>query len=127
MRDYRPQIFWHNSLYMFFSQFRQWCVPTERRSSPAVQSFEPCCVVYVSLLACLIFCCVVSAHSQQTPVPTVTFTCDFPGSEPDHYVISVSDSGSASYDSDSKLSPESAEGDPFHSDFNLSQAARTRV
>jgi hypothetical protein len=72
-------------------------------------------------------CIVLNAHGEQTVVPTVTFTCDFPGSEPDHYVISVSDNGSASYDSDSKLSPESAEGDPFHSDFTISQAARTRV
>jgi len=69
---------------------------------------------------------VVSVQAQQTAVPTVTFTCDFPGSEPDHYVISISEHGSASYDSDSKLSPESS-GDPYHSDFTVSQAARSRV
>jgi len=65
--------------------------------------------------------------AQQTVVPTVTFTCDFPGSEPDHYVISVADDGTASYDSTSKLSPESDAEDSFHSDFTVSQAARTRV
>jgi hypothetical protein len=70
---------------------------------------------------------VISAHGQQTVLPTVTFTCDFPGSEPDHYVISVSDNGSASYDSNSKLSPESDAGDPFHMDFTMSPAGRTRV
>jgi len=77
------------------------------------------------MLCCLCFS--LDAHSQQTPVPTVTFTCDFPGSEPDHYVISVSFDGTASYDSDSKLNSESTEGDPFHSDFTMSQAERTRV
>jgi hypothetical protein len=77
------------------------------------------------MLCCLCFS--LGTHGQQTPIPNVTFTCDFPGSEPDHYVISVSDDGSASYDSDSKLRSESTEGDPFHSDSTISQAARTRV
>jgi hypothetical protein len=70
-------------------------------------------------------CLVLSAAAQQT-VPTVTFTCDFPGSEPDHYVVSVSDDGSAHYDSDSKLN-DSAASEPFHSEFTVSQGARTRV
>jgi len=79
------------------------------------------------MVAALFFCCVVHAQGQQTAVATVTFTCDFPSSEPDHYVISVSDDGRASYDSDSKLSPESETADPFHLDFTVSQAASTRV
>jgi hypothetical protein len=106
---------------MFFSHFSPWHVPLERHGSLTELWFN------ISALACLVFCCVVSANGQQTIVPTITFTCDFPGSEPEHYVISVSDNGSASYDSDSKLSPDSAEGDPFHLDFTVSQAARTRV
>jgi len=112
---------------MFFSPVRPVCIPTEREGSRTVQSSEVHRAIDVCMLACLIFFCVVSAHSQQTVVPTVTFTIDFPGSEPDHYVISVSDSGNASYDSDSKPSAESAEVDPFHSDFTVSQTARTRV
>ncbi|MGA9964537.1 MAG: hypothetical protein WBQ10_04970 [Terriglobales bacterium] len=62
----------------------------------------------------------------QTVVPTVSFTCDFPGSEPDHYSISVSDDGNAVYDSDSKLN-DSAASEPFHSNFTVSQASRTRI
>jgi hypothetical protein len=99
----------------------------ERRARTPVESFECPYESRISVLVGLILCCLVSAHSQQTIVPTVSFTCDFPGSAPDHYVISVSDDGSAFYDSDGKLSPESAAGDPFHSDFTVSQAARTRV
>ena len=76
---------------------------------------------------CLIACFLASAQAQQTVLPTVTFTLDFPGSEPDHYVISVSEDGRASYDSDGKLSPDSEAGDTFHSDFTMSQAARARV
>jgi hypothetical protein len=67
-----------------------------------------------------------AAGAQQTVVPTVSFTCDFPGSEPDHYAISVSDDGNAVYDSDSKLN-DSAASEPFHSDFTVSQASRTRI
>ncbi|HXM22741.1 MAG TPA: hypothetical protein VN948_15900 [Terriglobales bacterium] len=99
----------------------------ERRASPPVRPFECWNGFRIVVLVGLVVCILVPAQAQQTVATTVTFTCDFPGSEPDHYVISVSDDGSASYDSDSKLSPESAAGDPFHSDFNLSQAARTRV
>jgi hypothetical protein len=78
-------------------------------------------------LVCLIACFLASAQVQQTVIPTVTFTLDFPGSEPDHYVISVSEDGRSSYDSDGKLSPDSEAGDTFHSDFTMSQAARARV
>ncbi len=74
----------------------------------------------------MILFCLVSTHAQQTVVPTVSFTCDFPGSEPDHYMVSVSEDGNAAYDSDSRLN-ESAASEPFHSAFTVSQDARTRV
>ena len=121
----RKHVFGIISLYMFFSQFRTRRISPERSELHA-HPCEPRYALYVSLLASIILCCRVSAHSQLV-VPVVTFTCDFPGSEPDHYAISVSDNGSASYDSDSKLSSESEAADPFHSDFTMSQAARTRV
>lgn len=100
-------------------------LPIKRRALVPVESFE--CRFGVSVLVCLILGCVISAHSQQTIGPTVSFTFDFPGSDPDHYAISVSEDGSASYDSTSKLNPESAAGDAFHSDFTVSQAARAKV
>jgi len=78
-------------------------------------------------LVCLIACFPAFAQAQPTAVPTVIFTLDFPGSEPDHYVISVSEDGRSSYDSDGKLSPDSEEGDSFHADFTMSQAGRARV
>jgi hypothetical protein len=108
--------FWHNSLYMFFSKLRTGCV----RAQTTEYRFR------VALLAGLIACLLTAAMAQQTVVPTVSFTCDFPGSEPDHYAISVSDDGNAVYDSDSKLN-DSAASEPFHSDFTVSQASRTRI
>jgi len=79
--------------------------------------------VFVGLIASFI----ASAQAQQTVVPTVTFTFDFPGSEPDHYFISVCVNGRASYDSDGKLSPDSDGGETFHLDFTVSSAGRARV
>jgi hypothetical protein len=73
----------------------------------------------------LICCLQLSAHAQDTAV--VTFGFDFPGSEPDHYVISVAYDGRASYDSNGKLSPDSEAGDPFRLDFTVSEPTRARI
>jgi hypothetical protein len=63
-------------------------------------------------------------QAQQSPV--VTFTLDFPGSEPSHYAITVSSDGRCAYDSDGKLSPDS-DGDPFHLDFSMSTDTTRRI
>jgi hypothetical protein len=63
-------------------------------------------------------------QAQQSPV--VTFTLDFPGSEPSHYSITVSSEGRSTYDSDGKLSPDS-DGDPFHLDFSMSPETSRRI
>jgi hypothetical protein len=97
---------------MFFAKFR---------SSPLPRTGKPLGLV------CLVLCALLTAPAQQYAAPTVTFAFDFPGSSPSHYVISISSDGRASYDSDGKLTPESAPGDPFHLDFTLSQVTRTRV
>jgi hypothetical protein len=72
------------------------------------------CLLGLWLLA---FCLPVSLWAQESSA--VTFTLDFPGSEPSHYVISISSDGHSTYDSDGKLSPES-DADPFHLDFAVS-------
>jgi hypothetical protein len=75
-------------------------------------------------LLLLIFSWHSKAWAQEAAV--VTFTLDFPGSEPSHYAISVSSNGRSTYDSDGKLSPDS-EGDPFHLDFSMSNDTSRRV
>jgi hypothetical protein len=72
-----------------------------------------------------LFLCLPPAAGAQQPA-VVTFTLDFPGSEPSHYAISVSSDGHTTYDSDGKLSPDS-EGDPFHLDFSMSSETSRRV
>jgi hypothetical protein len=97
---------------MFSSKSRSLVLVCHRRLSP---------------LICLVMCCLmVGAQAQQAAAPTVTFTCDFPGSEPDHYVVSLSDDGSAIYDSNSKLN-DSADSQPFHSVFTVSQGSSAHI
>jgi hypothetical protein len=80
-------------------------------------------LVWMALI--ILFCCS-SGWAQQVP-PAVTFKFDFPGSDPDHYVIFVSADGAATYDSDGKLSAQSDAGEPFHFQFTLSEPTRIRI
>src|SRR2546429_9397941 len=82
-------------------------------------------IPFSSMLSLLfLICCCIPVSAQQPA--TVTFTLDFPNSEPDHYVISVASDGHASYESNSKLSPE-AHDDAYRLDFSLSPATRARI
>ena len=56
----------------------------------------------------------------------MTFTLDFPGSEPSHYIISISSDGHSTYESDGKLSRDS-DADPFHLDFLVSPGTSKTV
>jgi hypothetical protein len=89
-------------------------------NEPQITRITRACALSFLFLIC---CC--TAVSAQQPA-TVTFTLDFPSSEPDHYLISVDSNGRASYESNGKLSPD-AQGDAFHLDFALSPATRARI
>lgn len=67
------------------------------------------------------------AESARNALSTVTFTLDFPGSDPSHYVIQVRREGDASYDSRSNVSPDSDNIDAFHLDFKISDAIRNKI
>jgi hypothetical protein len=74
------------------------------------------------------------AQAQQ-PVATVSFSCDFPGSNPSHYSLTVTSTRQASYTSDGKLntakdsdSDASASGEGVSGTvFMLSAATTTRI
>jgi hypothetical protein len=66
-----------------------------------------------------------SVHAQSSPA--VSFTLDFPGSQPEHYTIRVAQDGKASYESRGPVSPESEARDDFHIAFEASAATRARV
>lgn len=78
-------------------------------------------------LLCLLLLLLLPDHAPGQQQATVTFTFDFPGSTPDHYSISVESSGHASYTSGSKGSDASDSDEPFHYDFKISDANRTRI
>jgi hypothetical protein len=105
--------FWHNPYYMFFAKFH---LLSRLRSGN------------LRWIALVIGSCLLPASAQQ-PAATVTFTLDFSGSEPSHYVISVSADGHSSYVSDGKLTSdsESAPDDPWRLEFMVSQSANARV
>jgi hypothetical protein len=66
----------------------------------------------------LIFCS--SLLWPQTETATVTFTIDFPTSQPEHYSIRVQSDGAAHYQSSGRLSEDSDTTDSFDHDFRAS-------
>jgi hypothetical protein len=83
--------------------------------------------IQLSQVLLVVLALIVPALTEQTVIPTVTFKCDFPGSDPSHYAISVSSNGRASYISDGKLTRDSEPSEPFTLDFTMPQATLTRI
>ncbi len=67
------------------------------------------------------------AYSQSTDPATVTFTLDFPDSQPEHYSIRIQSDGVSHYDSRGKLSLDADSVDSFGFDFTASPELRQKV
>jgi hypothetical protein len=79
-------------------------------------------------VACLLVLLATFSHSQANePLRTVTFTLDFPASQPGHYSLQVQSDGKARYESSSKISSESDETDSFAYEFTVSAPTRDKV
>ena len=65
--------------------------------------------------------------AQAAAPATLTLTFDFPGSMPEHYVLGVQSDGKASYESRSKIMPESDETDSFRYECAISQATSQKI
>ena len=63
---------------------------------------------------------------NSAPDATVTFTLDFPESDPTHYSIAVDSRGHASYECTAKVQ-EKSEEQTYRSEFNLSAVNRERI
>jgi hypothetical protein len=72
-------------------------------------------------------CLQLPGHAQAKIVATVSFTFDFPGSEPEHFAISVGSDGRSVYSSNGKLTAESESGEPFHLEFQMSEPTRAHI
>ncbi len=66
------------------------------------------------------------ASGDTVPAATVTFTLDFPLSDPTHYSISVDAKGHASYECTAK-DQEDAEEQSYRTEFNVTAASRQRI
>ena len=73
---------------------------------------------------CLLFSL---ACAAQTPGASVSFTFDFPGSQPDHYLIFVNSDGRATYESTGRFDHEAEPADSFKLELTLSPATSGRI
>jgi len=82
--------------------------------------------VFSTLLA-FVAVLMLSAAAQESRPATVAFNCDFPGSDPAHYGISVSSDGRSSYISDGKLTRDSDPSEPITVDFTMPQPTLAKI
>jgi hypothetical protein len=68
-----------------------------------------------------------STPARAAEPATVTFSLDFPGSDPEHYSISVQSDGHARYECVGRIAKDSDDTEPYRAEFNFSDASRTRV
>ena len=70
------------------------------------------CMKFSRRLSVLTVCLIVFLlHAQAQQPPTITFTLDFPNSDPSHYVVSISSDGHASYTGNGRFAPKSSVAD----------------
>lgn len=58
---------------------------------------------------------------------TVTFSLDFPNSDPDHYSIVVTSDGTGRYECSARISTESEDRETYQAEFRFSDATRVRI
>jgi hypothetical protein len=69
-----------------------------------------------------------STHSARAADPaTVTFSLDFPNSDPEHYSISVQSDGHTKYESSGRISEDSEDRQTYQTEFTISDATRSRI
>jgi hypothetical protein len=80
-------------------------------------------------IVCLLIFSSILAYSQTEAQASavVTFTLDFPTSQPEHYSIRVQSDGSARYQSSGRLSPDSDETDSFDLGFTIAAETRQKI
>jgi hypothetical protein len=67
------------------------------------------------------------SYSQTGSPAVVTFTLDFPASQPEHYDIRVQSDGNARYESVGRISADSDETDSFALDFIATVEVRRKI
>lgn len=70
---------------------------------------------------------VMPAASIAADPATVSFSLDFPNSDPEHYSISVTADGHASYQCSARTLPDSDERQTYQTEFEVTPATRARI
>lgn len=78
-------------------------------------------------IVCLLIFPALLAYSQTEAPAAVTFTLDFPTSQPEHYSIRVQSDGAAHYQSSGRLSADSDQADSFELAFTATPETRQRI
>jgi hypothetical protein len=86
------------------------------------RSFQTIC-----LLALLTSTLVFSQTETKIPSAALTFTLDFPNSQPEHYSIRVQSDGPAQYESSGRMSADSDDTDSFNLDFTVAAETRQKI
>jgi hypothetical protein len=94
-----------------------------RKEIPAIGRHRSFC--FFALALAEVFLLV--PFSKAIDPATVTFSLDFPNSNPEHYSIAVQSDGQAHYESSGRLTADSDVRDDYQTDFTFSDATRTRI
>ncbi len=84
-----------------------------------------CIHICAGLLALVALAGTLSAQSAEPA--TVTFSLDFPGSDPVHYSIAVQSDGHAHYECVARISMDSTDTEAYQTDFVASAQGRERI
>jgi len=98
---------------------------TKTGSGPIWNSRRLLLARVIMLFACLFLVFASPVHAANPA--TVTFSLDFPGSDPEHYVISVQSDGKAQYECRGRISKDSDETESYTTEFTFSDASRASI
>jgi hypothetical protein len=93
----------------------------EYSAMPSRSKFGLYALTLFAVLSCLIFL------PTKAKAATVSYSQDFPGSDPEHYTITVSNDGHSRYKSDGKLSQQQDPGDEEEFSFVLSPQTTQQI
>ena len=81
-------------------------------------------MVLCLLTACLLILPTLAAVDDPA---TVTFSLNFPDSDPEHYSVTIPSDGPARYESSARISADSNERETYQTEFEITAATRKRI
>ena len=85
----------------------------------------PTSSIALAFFLCAVFVCSLPARAAEPG--TITFSLDFPNSDPEHYSISVQSDGKAAYECRGRISKDSDETENYSTEFTFSETTRARI